>query len=74
MTTEARYESGHGGYTGTIAECSGLVFPTVEPFTSAAAAIDWIEEHHDKWEPSIAVPVSTKRGNRFWVAGGWYSE
>ncbi len=71
---DERYESGNGGYTGTIAEMNGvgvwkdLLLPTPE------AAEDYIEEHHAKWDPAMAVSFKTEDGKFGWVVGGLCSE
>ena len=71
---EARYQYGHGGYTGTIAEMSGvgkvkdLLLPT------AQEAEDYVVDNHDKWEPAMAVSFKLEDGTFGWVVGGWCSE
>lgn len=60
---EARHESGHGGYTGTIAEKSNFEIRRREPM-SFNAARDFANkdvEHNDKWGPAFAVPVAESK-------------
>ena len=66
---DARYESGFGGYTGTIAENSGgLSFPA-RTFRSPRKAHEFIEDKHQKWQPALAV----RCGKGKWIVGGWFS-
>jgi hypothetical protein len=62
---EARYESGHGGYSGTIAEKSGYKIRKSTPMSMEVAGdfVDSDLEHNDKWGPAFAVPVcEAKKG------------
>lgn len=62
---DARYESGHGGYSGTIAEKSHYIVRTREPLTMEQARkyIDNDIHQNDKWGPAFAIPVvETSRG------------
>lgn len=56
---EERYESGHGGYSGTWAEKSGCVI-TRETFNSYDEAEDWVCENNDKWGELVAVKFLRK--------------
>lgn len=71
---ECRYEYGHGGYTGTFAECWDVRF-LHRTFDSNGAAAEAIEETHEKWDPVMAVLVRGKRKNSksHWVFGAWCS-
>ena len=71
---DARYEYGHGGYTGTIAEMSGVGKWKDLKLASVIEAEDYIEEHHEKWEPAMAVSFKLEDGTVGWVVGGWCSE
>lgn len=63
---DAKYEHGHGGYTGTMAEKnSGDVSFIDKEFTDASEAYDHIDEHADKWG-SIEVIKIVDKG---WVVG-----
>lgn len=56
---EARYESGHGGYTGTIAEKGSFVIRNRE-LRSKDEAYAYAQEdadRNDKWGPAWAIPV-----------------
>lgn len=57
---EARYLFGHGGYSGTFAECTGVEFPNVK-FASVKDADAWLDEHAQKWGPLLVV----KAGKQF---------
>jgi len=70
----ARYESGHGGYSGTIAEMHGvgkwmnMLLPGIDE------AEDYIMNHHEKWEDAMAISFMLADGTFGWVVGGWCSE
>ncbi len=60
---EARYQCGHGGYTGTIAEKDGYTVRSRTPM-SPKAAEEFAEQDgqdNEKWGPAYAVPVSKSR-------------
>ncbi|MEU3399368.1 hypothetical protein [Streptomyces filamentosus] len=65
VTSAARYEYGHGGYTGTIAEKHAFEIVTRTPMTESDAenyAAELLEGDHplnDKWGPAGAIPVLT---------------
>jgi hypothetical protein len=63
MIADARYEFGHGGYTGTIAEATGVTF-VEEEFRSDRDAEDWLLDNAEKW--SDVYVISTPH---FWVYG-----
>lgn len=56
---DARHESGHGGYSGTIAEKSSFILRSSTPMTrnQARAFIDKDIERNDKHDPAFAVPI-----------------
>ncbi len=78
---EARYENGHGGYTGTIAEKSDFKMVTPNQGESPRECIDRCmdDPNHfsdDKWGPAACVELSTepdKDGNRCYCFFGWAS-
>jgi hypothetical protein len=69
---EAQYESGHGGYTGTIAEKRDFVMVPVpagqDPlaYSQTEAAMAVVD---DKWGPAGCIKV----GEGEWVFFGWAS-
>jgi hypothetical protein len=74
---EAKYEYGHGGYTGTIAEKRGFVMmsdgalPLEKARALADRAIDDGDARiDDKWGPAGCVPLADGRFYFF----GWASE
>jgi hypothetical protein len=71
---EARYEYGHGGYTGTIAEFGAIGSWKDLLLPSANEAEDYIDENHEKWDDAMAVSFKTEDGSFGWVVGGWVSE
>lgn len=71
---DARHESGHGGYTGTIAEMNGVGKWRDREFATVNEAADFLDEHHEKWEPAMAVSFKLSDGTTGWVVGGLCSE
>ena len=69
----ALHEYGHGGYSGTIAESTGLTV-TSKVFKDENAAESWLEENAEKWGDTLAVRVEPDEGKPFWLFGGEYSE
>lgn len=57
---EASHMSGHGGYTGTIAEASGVKIRRDLKFASFNAAINASDDFAKKWGPAVAVLVQDK--------------
>ncbi len=57
---DAQHESGHGGYSGTIAEKSSFTIRRHEPMTreEAHAFSDQDIEKNDKWGPAFAIPIA----------------
>tara|TARA_R100000951_G_scaffold101420_1_gene92978 strand:- start:40121 stop:40405 length:285 start_codon:yes stop_codon:yes gene_type:complete len=70
LRDDARYDHGHSGYTGTIAEDNGQLDVVSTPM-SEDEAYDYIEENAQKWEASLAIPV--KDEEEFYFIGGIYS-
>ena len=48
------YEDGHGGYSGTLKECAGMVI-TGKHFPSGDEAYDWLTDNTEKWESAKMV-------------------
>jgi hypothetical protein len=72
VTEAARYEHGHGGYSGTIAEKHDFVMLAVPKGTDPIAysktdeALDQVD---DKWGPAGCVAL----GDGKWIFFGWAS-
>lgn len=72
---EAKYEHGHGGYSGTIAEKSSFkIVPCEQTQEAIEATIEKCmqdEDHfcNDKWGPAAAIQVS----DSYFVFFGWAS-
>jgi hypothetical protein len=71
---DAQYESGHGGYTGTIAEKDSFVMITCEhgmdPYKYANYLINACDSRiDDKWGPAGCIALG---GNKF-LFFGWAS-
>jgi hypothetical protein len=63
---DALYESGHGGYTGTIAEKSSVVLRRPQPMTRQQA-IEFIEVdvlENDKWGPAFALRIADNKNGQ----------
>jgi hypothetical protein len=76
---QAAWENGHGGYSGTIAELHGSITWVDRSLKSDDEAIDYLDEHHRKWDGPMAVsfmysPGKGKRRLKGWVVGGLCSE
>lgn len=67
---EACYNHGNAGYSGTFAETPGVEV-TDKHFDTDAAARDFVESIHEKWDPAMAVRVKAPR--RHWYIGAWCS-
>lgn len=73
LRKQAQYDHGHAGYTGTLAEDSGLDIRE-ESFATADEAEDWISDNCWKWEDTLAVRVGpANNGVQTWLLGGLYS-
>lgn len=72
---QSLYEDGHQ-YSGEIGMLGSKVAQWHEPaFEGPEAenqAYTFIEEHHEKWRPAIAVSF-IKNGEKYWLIGGWCS-
>jgi len=71
----ARYEHGHGGYTGTIAEKQRFVMIDLPEGQSAGSFIEELLDDDDsricdKWGPAGCIDL----GNNKYVFFGWASE
>lgn len=64
LVEEARYESGNGGYTGTIAEKNGFKIVSSEPLTMERARVkaNAMMEDNDKWGPAFCIPIEVEEG------------
>jgi hypothetical protein len=74
LRSQALYEHGHGGYSGTIAEKPGVELRSSKTFTYDEAEDfanrDMDDNDHDKWGPAWAVRVDDpKRGKGFYFYG-----
>ncbi len=75
LVEQARYEHGHGGYTGTIAEKSKFVMISLPAGREAEEYIDELIEKcdrriDDKWGPAGCIAL----GNGRWYFFGWASQ
>lgn len=77
LVEQARYEHGHGGYTGTIAETDGCIRdPSVlKPIDADEAyriATDWDREPGPhKWGPAWFIPLTpNEKGEPGWLFFG----
>lgn len=55
LISQAQWEYGHGGYTGSFAECRGVEIARVE--VSADHVEAWLDESAEKWGPMLIVKV-----------------
>lgn len=76
-TREARYLKGHGGYSGTIAEVQRIERFHDHELSSFEAALNYLRENAEKWEPAIAVSfypsedemMSVRISGKCWLVG-----
>jgi len=81
---DCAYESGHGGYTGTMAEATGVIVMTDKVFKTEAEASsylegDWIEDPDHPGQGNFtegacmkwgpAIAVKVEGEKWFWVVG-----
>jgi len=66
MQDRARYDHGHAGYSGTIAEADGFQEVLHPEFDTIGAAGEWADAHAEKWGPAIVVSV---KGGKKYFAG-----
>jgi hypothetical protein len=67
LVDRARYDHGHAGYTGTIAEKHGFVTRHAHVFGSEADAMIFVEDdlsHNQKWGPCFHVMFDAGPGHR----------
>ena len=57
MQDMARFDRGHGGYTGTIAEAHDLVIRRDLKFASRHEVQEAVSDFAEKWGPAVAVIV-----------------
>ncbi len=67
IVTEARYDHGHSGYSGSFAEKPDIEFPG-PTFKTDKEAREYVEENNDKWGPVLAVYV--EQPEKHWYIGG----
>lgn len=68
LVADLRYEYGHGGYTGTFAECSGLTIDS-NVFDTISQAREYVDSHARKWGDAIAVKCKDESGKEVWYLG-----
>lgn len=73
IVKDRRFDSGHGGYTGTFAEKHNIVRHRAAPFKTEAEAYESICETNDKWGPAEYARIEPEDGKPFWFIGGWCS-
>ncbi len=69
LISQCRYEHGHSGYTGTIAESNGQVIICQQKMNEENAE-EYIFNHAKKWEDNIAVYLEDED---CYLLGGFYS-
>lgn len=69
---QALYDSGHGGYSGTWAECTGVVM-TDEVFDTRLKGEEWLRDNAEKWGPMLIVQIVEEGEVPFFMAGAWCS-
>ena len=54
IVTQCLYESGHGSYSGTLKECSGMLI-TGKHFPNFKSAYAWLNDNTEKWQEAKLV-------------------
>lgn len=54
LIEDCKYEFGHGGYSGTFAECTGVEMSD-KKFQTLKEADAWLDENAQKWGPLVVV-------------------
>lgn len=70
--SDCQWEYGHGGYSGTFAEATGVIF-TDRTFTHRENAYDYLIEKAEKWGPAVGVLVDDEE-EAYYLFGAWCSE
>lgn len=52
---QAAWEHGHGGYTGSFAEATGVEYRGTQP--AGTDPEQWLDEHCEKWEAMLIIDV-----------------
>jgi len=74
IVEECQYDSGHGGYTGTLAEKDSYPLNFIdETFPNADAAYECLSNNNDKWGAADAIRYTDADGKEWWLVGGWCS-
>ena len=68
-----KWNYGHGGYSGTMAECRGA-YMVNKTFGDFHEAEDWLLENADKWGPAIGVQVTNTEKGDYYLFGAICSE
>lgn len=76
VVDQCKWESGHGGYSGTFAEAAGSIeFREHKEFATAREAEDYVIDIQQKWSPPVAVKLKTEPGQpQKWFLGAWCAE
>ena len=72
VVADHQQQLGHGGYTGTWAESTGLVVKHLV-FETQNEAYEWLQANVEKWEPDIAVRFKLN-DSLVYMVGGCHSE
>jgi hypothetical protein len=74
LIEQAKWEHGHGGYTGSFAECDGVTVMD-RRFPTARSASSYLNEAAEKYEPALIVQLETAPGEEAeWLMGAWCLE
>jgi len=68
-----RYEYGHDGYTGTLAEAADITVID-QIFDTKGHAAYWIRNNARKWDNALAVKFKEPDGSLHWLMGAICSE
>lgn len=70
---DCKYQYGHGGYSGTLAEARGVQMVN-KTFLDENSAYEWLEDNAEKWGPAVGVTIKTESGKPIYMFGAICSE
>ena len=69
LIEECLHDYGHAGYTGSFAECDGVVFVNNFAPKDSQEADEWLQDNANKWGPMLILMDN----NHNYYGGAWCS-
>lgn len=73
LVEDARFMSGSGGYSGTIAEKDGFTMVDLPKGKNVHEFIDQKIDENEKWGPAFCVEMATTGAEKEFIFFGWAS-